>query len=87
MFEALSRDFRIRMPWELLHADDLFLIADSQENEKEFRRREGTESRGLRINLSKTKVMISSVDNMPESRSGVWPCALCKRSVGVIIPS
>ena len=29
VLEALSRDFRVGLPWELLYADDLVLIADS----------------------------------------------------------
>ena len=40
------------------------------------------ESRSSRVNESKTKVMMSSVDSVPVSRSGVQPCAVCKRGVG-----
>jgi len=29
--EALSREFRTGVPWELLYADDLVVIADSLE--------------------------------------------------------
>ena len=31
MLEALSRKFRIGLNWELLYADDLALIAESEE--------------------------------------------------------
>jgi hypothetical protein len=29
--EALSRGFRVGLPWELLYADDLVLMADSED--------------------------------------------------------
>jgi len=29
--EAISREFRVAMPWELLHADDLAVIAETEE--------------------------------------------------------
>jgi len=29
--EAISREFRVSMPWELLHADDLAVIAETEE--------------------------------------------------------
>ena len=29
VMEALSRDFRVGLPWELLYADDMALIAES----------------------------------------------------------
>ena len=41
VLEALSRDFRVDLPWELLYADDLVLIADSLRGAKEkFRKLE-----------------------------------------------
>jgi len=54
-----------------MYADDLVLIADSLENAEFGRLRESTESRGLRVNIRKMKVMINSVDSVPVSRSGV----------------
>jgi len=30
VMEALSRKFRVALPWELLHADDLFVIAETE---------------------------------------------------------
>jgi len=30
VMEALSREFRVALPWELLYADDLFVIAETQ---------------------------------------------------------
>ena len=31
VMEALSREFRVALPWELLHADDLVVIAESED--------------------------------------------------------
>jgi len=31
VMEAISRQFRVDLPWKLLHADDLVIIADSKE--------------------------------------------------------
>ena len=31
VLEALSTEFRSGVPWELLYADDLFLIAESED--------------------------------------------------------
>jgi len=61
VMEALSREFRVALPWELLYADDLVVMAETEEdlikrlNEwKDF-----MENRGMRVNMNKTKVMIS----------------------------
>jgi len=61
VMEALSREFRVALPWELLYADDLVVIAETEEdlikrlNEwKDF-----MENRDMRVNMNKTKVMIS----------------------------
>jgi len=29
--EALSREFRVTLPWELLYADDLVVIAETED--------------------------------------------------------
>jgi len=40
------------------------------------------EAKGLRFNVSKTKVMRSKVESGPLEKSGKWPCATCLKSVG-----
>src|SRR5580692_7881336 len=59
VLEALSRVFREGLPWELLYADDLALMADSEEKllEKLKRWKQGLEDKGLRVNIGKTKVI------------------------------
>ena len=31
VMEALSREFRVALPWQLLHADDLVMIAETED--------------------------------------------------------
>ena len=52
VLEALSRDFRTGVPWELLYADDLALIAESLEEciAKFEAWKSGMESKGRRVN-------------------------------------
>ena len=49
VLEALTREFRTGLPWELLYADDLVLMADSiEELEILFERwKSGMEQKGL----------------------------------------
>ena len=58
VLEALSKKFRKGLPYELLYADDLVLIAESEKLlvEKMERWRKGLEAGGLRVNFGKTKV-------------------------------
>ena len=60
VLEALSREFRTGVPWELLYADDLAVIADSLEEciAKLKAWKSGMERNGLRVNMKKTKFMI-----------------------------
>ena len=54
--EALSHEFRIGVPWELLYADGLVLIADTQEEciSKLKAWEASMESKGLHVNMKKT---------------------------------
>ena len=60
VLEALSREFRAGVPWEDLYADDLAIIADSQEEcvRRLLIWKEAVEKKGLRVNAGMTKVMI-----------------------------
>jgi len=65
VMEALSREFRVALPWELLYADDLVVIAETEDNLITSGRimwrieADNVENRGMRVNMNKTKVMIS----------------------------
>ena len=57
VLEALSHEFSIRVPRELLRTDDLLLITDTQEEciSKLKAWKAGMESRELHVNMKKTK--------------------------------
>jgi len=83
VMEVISREARTGLPWELLYADDLVLIAKSEEELKEkIAKWKGCmEAKGMRVNVGKTKVMISGEGAI--EKSGKWPCGVCAKGVGV----
>jgi hypothetical protein len=85
VMEALSRTFREGLPMELLYADDLVLVADSEELliEKIKKWKAGMEDKGLRVNIGKTKVMRCRADTGKVVKSGKDPCGVCGKGVGV----
>jgi hypothetical protein len=84
VLEELSKSFREGLPWELLYADDLALLADSEEMllGKIKRWKEGMEAKGLRVNMAKTKVLRCQRKSGQVEESGKWPCGVCKKGVG-----
>ena len=58
VLEALSKAFRGGLPREILYADDLVLIAQSDEDmiKKIQKWKNGFESKGLRVNVIKNKI-------------------------------
>ena len=86
VLKALSRiEFRAGVPWKLLYADNLVVIADTLEEciAKLKAWKEGMERKGLRVNMKKTKLMFSGpwLDLLGDS--GAFPCAVCSSGVGV----
>ena len=84
VLEALSRSFCVGCPLELLYADDLAIIASSKE---ELLSRLGNwkkelEAKGLRVNLAKTKIMVSGPNLNALKDSGQYPCGVCRSGVG-----
>ena len=84
VLEALSREFRTGVPWELLFDDDLAVIADTLEecitNLKAWKY--GMENSGLRVSMMKTSFMISGAGLDVLCDSGALPCAVCRVGVG-----
>ena len=84
VMEAISRSFRHGLPFELLYADDLVLIAES---EKELLERievwkGGLEAKGLRVNMGKTKIMKCHTGPAQGVASVKYPCGVCREGVG-----
>lgn len=84
VLEELSKKFRVGLPWELLYADDLALIAESEEKLVEKIRcwKKGMEEKGLRVNVAKTKVLMCRKKCGQVEESGKYPCGVCKKGVG-----
>jgi hypothetical protein len=62
VMEAITKYTREGLPWELLYADDLVLITESQEELIDRLRnwKQCLEKKGLKVNVAKTKVLIST---------------------------
>jgi len=61
VMEAISREFRVAVPRELLYTDDLALIPETEEEliKRLNEWKHNVESKGMRVNMNKTKVVIS----------------------------
>jgi len=75
VMKALSREFRVTLPWKLLYADDLVVIAETEGglmNEwKDF-----VENRGMRVNMNTIKVMSSGERQKVMQKAVRWPCGV-----------
>ena len=78
VLEALSRHFRKGLPWERFYSDDFVLLAEFREilMEKIKIWKQGLESKGLKVNIGKTKVMKCHVDAYMRVKSGKCPCGI-----------
>jgi hypothetical protein len=84
VLEAISKQSRGGLPWEILYADDLVLMAETEEQllSKVKIWKDSLESKGLKVNVAKTKVMKCGVDLKQREESGKWPCGVCRKGVG-----
>jgi len=63
VMEAISGEFRVALPWELMYADDLAVLVETKD---ELIKRlnewkdnvDNVERKGMRVDMNKTKVMI-----------------------------
>ena len=85
VMEETTKECRRGDPWELLYADDLVLTADTKEGvEAIFNEwQSAMERRGLKVNVAKTKLLISGKENVLAAPTGRYPCGICGRGVGV----
>jgi len=76
VMEAISREFRVALPWELLYADDLAVIAEIEEEliKRLIEWKDNVESKGMRVSLNKSKVMINGERQKVRQKAVRWPC-------------
>ena len=82
--DVIAKEIRKGLPWELLYADDLVLMAESEQElvEKMSSWQAALEGKGLKVNAGKSKVMVSSADAGETEKTGEYPCGVCYAGVG-----
>ena len=83
VMDQVTKESREGLPWELLYADDLVLIAPSKE---ELQRkleawRTSLVGKGLKVNAAKSKIMIGGHNLGKITESGAYPCGVCGKGV------
>ena len=80
---VLSHKFHTGCPWEMLYADHLVILAETFEGlmTKMAVWKNVLESKGLKVNMGKAKVMISGRDLHTLQTSGKYLCAVCRKGV------
>ena len=80
--DVISEYAREGLMNEILYADGLVLISESMENLKKkfLKLKEAFESKGLQVNIKKTKVMVSGLKG-EVLESKVDPCVKCGKRV------
>ena len=83
VMEAVSREFKVALPWELLYADDLAMIAETEEEliKRLNEWKNNVESTGVRVNMNKTKVMISGERQKVRQEAVRWPYGVCSKGI------
>ena len=85
VMEELSKECRGEGPWELLYADDIVLTAETKNDVEQLLCgwKSSIEKRGMKVNLEKTKAMVTGKKQQETMKSGKWPCGCCGKGVGV----
>ncbi|VBB35221.1 unnamed protein product, partial [Acanthocheilonema viteae] len=80
--DAISEDIRSGLPFEMLYADDLILTANSiDELSIMFDKwKRCLECKGLKLNIEKTKVLITGEKHVKNPR---YPCGVCHKNVNL----
>ena len=83
VMDVVSRDVRCGLPWELLYADDLVLMAHTREDlaRKLAAWKTCLEVKGMKVNAGKSKVMVGGAGLGVIPREGAWPCGVCGKGV------
>ena len=77
--EVITESVRNGLISEMLYADDLVLTSETMEGlrEKFWKWKEAFESKGLKVNLGKTKLVVSGAEG-EVTVSKVDPCCICE---------
>ena len=80
--DVVTERAREGLMYEMLYADDLVLMSETMEGlrEKFWKWKEAFESKGLKVNLGKTKVVVSGTEG-EACTSKVDPCGICGKRV------
>jgi len=78
VMEMISRELRAGLPLELLYADGLILMAQSEESlrDKIVEWKSRLEAKDLKMNTGKTKVVFSCSMKDKVEEKGKWPCGV-----------
>jgi len=78
-----DREFTVTVPWEL-YADDLVVISETEDEliKRLNEWKNNVENRGMRVNMNKTKVMISGEWQKVMQKTVKLPCVVCSRGTG-----
>jgi len=84
LMEAISREFRVALQWELFYADDLVVIAKTEDDliKRLNEWKDNVENRGMRLNMNKMKVIISEKCQKLMQEAARWPCGFCGHCTG-----
>jgi len=82
--EALSREFKVTLPWELLYVDDSVVVAETEDDliKRYNEWKNNVDNKGMRVNMNKTKVMINEEWQKVKQKAVTWPCGAFGRGVG-----
>ena len=82
VMDVVTEDARNGTLHEILYADDLVLMGESMEDlQSKFSLWKATlESKGMKVNINKTKLMVSGTEG-ETSRSKIDPCGMCGKRV------
>ena len=66
----------------ILYADDLVLVGETMKGDKFRQWKKAFEGKGMRVNLDKTKMMVTGLEEKVTA-SKIDPCDVCGRRVNV----
>ena len=80
--EVVTENARRDVVTELLYADDLVLVSETMKDLKErfWNWKDALESKGLKVNTRKTKLMVSGCEG-ELFKSKIDPCGVCGKRV------